>query len=121
MNNQQILNIGVPLAVGFAIILAIGYGKTIHDDINTKPKPKLISRVDLRAARKDFEEITNDLNIMTSQVKEGVDNLKKIETSLRSKLSKINVIDDINHSSVAKRLRFGALARGKSKSKKKRK
>jgi hypothetical protein len=124
MSNQQILNIGVPVAIGFILILAIGYGKSLHDDINTNPKRDIISRVDLRGAREDFEEITNDLNIMTSQIKEGVENLKKIENSLRSKSSKTNVINEINHSGVEKRLRSRTLARGnkgKRNSKKKRK
>jgi len=107
MNNQQILNIGVPVAVGFIIILAIGYGKSLHDDINRKPKHQLISRVDLRGAREDFEEITNDLNIMTSQIKKSVENLDKIESTLKDrKLSKSRV---------------STVARGKRNSKKKRK
>ena len=87
MSNTQILNIGVPVAIGFAIILAIGYGKTLHNDIHRKSKPKLTSTVDLRAVREDFEEMTNDLNVMTSKIKESekqFDRIEKIEKSLQS-------------------------------------
>jgi hypothetical protein len=79
MSNTQILNIGVPIAIGFILILVIGYGKSLDDDIKTKPKRELTSKVDLRDARENFEELTNDLNVMTSQIKEGIENLKKIE------------------------------------------
>lgn len=87
MSNTQILNIGVPVAIGFAIILAIGYGKTLHNDINRKPKPKLTSTVDLSDVREDFEEITNDLNVMTKEIDKGLEKLEKlekIENSLQS-------------------------------------
>ena len=87
MSNTQILNIGIPIAIGFAIILAIGYGKTLHNDINTKPKPKLTARVDLSDVRNNLKEIEEDLSIMTVQVEEGVkkiDKIEKIEKSLQS-------------------------------------
>jgi hypothetical protein len=108
MSNTQILNIGVPIAIGFILILAIGYGKTLHNDINTKPKPKLTSRVNISDAREKFKEITEDLSVMTIQVEEGVKKIDKIIDSLQNK--------ELGKSKVS------TVARGnKRKSKKKRK
>lgn len=64
MNKDKILNIGLPVVVGFIGILAIGYGKTLYDDINTKPKRQLTSTVDLseaRSARKSLKQYINSL------------------------------------------------------------
>lgn len=107
MSNTQILNIGVPVAIGIAIILAIGYGKTLHNDIHRKPKPKLTSTVDLSDVRNNLKEIEEDLSIMTVQVEEGVKKIDKISNSLQNR-------------SLGKS-RVSTVARGKIKSKKKRK
>lgn len=89
MSNDQILNIGVPVAIGFAIILAIGYGKSLHNDINTKPKRQLTYIVDINQARNNLKEIEEDLSVMTVQVEEGVEKIDKIINSLKDrKLSK---------------------------------
>jgi hypothetical protein len=110
MSNDQILNIGVPVAVGFILILAIGYGKSLHDDINTKPKRQLTSRVDISQARNNLKEIEEDLSVMTVQVEEGVKKIDNIINSLQNR--------EIGKSKVSTVARGN---KGKKKSKKKRK
>ena len=91
MDNQSILNIGVPILVSVVAILAIGYGKTVYDDINTKPKPKYPSistndLEDLKEAKKNLSELHNEVfPAITEKMNKEIEKIDKISNSLKNR------------------------------------
>ena len=113
MSNTQILNIGIPVAIGIIGILAIGYGKSLHDDINTKPKPKLTitSNADLREAKENIRELHNEVfPAITEKMNETINKIDIIEKSLKNRSLGKSKVSTVARGSKSKR-------KGKSKRK----
>ncbi len=113
MNNQSILNIGVPIIGSFIAILAIVYGKTLYDDVSRKPKLKypLTPTEDLTESKENLRELHNDLfPAITEKINKKIEELDPIINSLKNRSQS--------------KSRASSVARGnksKKKSKKKRK
>lgn len=88
MDNQSILNIGVPIIVSVVAILAIGYGKTLYNDINRKHKPEYpsISTGDLREAKDNLRELHNELfPAITEKMNKKIEELDPLINSLKNR------------------------------------